>query len=93
MNWLKRALRNWLHSDLNAAEVGLRAGGPGPLSILGSMDNPSALMVTPIDNGFLIINRKYNPNGPDSVTAMFVADAESLSAALINRLAQSRLKI
>lgn len=93
MNWLKRALRNWLHSDLPVAEVGPKAGGPDPLSSFGSMDNPSVLMVTPIDNGFLIVNRKYNPNGPDSITAMFAADAESLSAALVNRLAQARLKI
>ena len=82
----------WLHNNQVTA-VGLKPGEPDPLSVHATMDNPSVLMVTPIDNGFLIMNRKYNPNGPDSITAMFAADAESLSAALVSRLAQARLKI
>ncbi len=93
MRWLKRMIHNWLYSDQLGQKVAIKGEGPNPIQLLGSMDNPSVLMVAPIDNGFLIMNRKYNPNGPDSINAMFAADAESLSAALVNRLAQARLKI
>jgi len=91
MNWLRRLVRSWLH--LNSPEVASVSISSGQLSYLASPDNPAALLVTPIENGFLIMTRKYNPNGPDSVSAMFAADAESLSAALLNRLAQARLKL
>lgn len=90
---IRHAIWRWLHANQLSQGVAAKSNGPDSLQILGSMDNPSVLMVAPIDNGFLIINRRYNPTGPDSINAMFAADAESLSAALVNRMAQARLKI
>jgi hypothetical protein len=84
-------VRSGLH--LNSPGVASASISSGQLGYLASPDNPAALLVAPIENGFLIMTRKYNPNGPDSVSAMFAADAESLSAALLNRLAQARLKL
>jgi hypothetical protein len=91
MRWLKRVIRNWLRDDEPA--LGNRPEGSNYLNLVATVDNPAAIMVAPIDNGFLIMSRKYNPSGPDHISATFAADADTLSAALISRMAQARLKM
>ena len=90
MNWLKRIVRRWLAEDLYS-EVAVKGGAPTPLNLLSDVENPALVTVVPIDNGFLLMNRQYNPNGPDRVSAMYAADADSLATALVNRLAHQKL--
>jgi hypothetical protein len=89
MNWLRRMLRSWLHNDQAVS------GHPinDPLAPIGNLDNPSTLTVTSIENGFLVISRKFNPSGPDVITATFAGDLESLNSVLTSRLAHARLKM
>jgi hypothetical protein len=88
MNWLKRILRNWLHNGA----IGIDNGN-NPLLAASDSNNPAALTVIAIENGFLVMSRKYNPNGPDSVSATFATDVDDLTGVLVSRLAQTRLKI
>jgi hypothetical protein len=90
MNWFKRIVRRWLAEDL-FSEVAGKGGPTSPLNLLSDQENPTLITVVPIDNGLLLMNRQYNPNGPDRVSAMYAADAESLATALVNRLAHQKL--
>jgi hypothetical protein len=62
------------------------------LAVMASSDNPKTMTVTPISNGFLVMSRRYNPNGPDKVDATFAGTAEELTTVLIAELVAARMK-
>ena len=66
--------------------------GGTPLHLLAALDNPAALSVVPIRNGFLVCSRVYNPNGPDRVEAIFASEVVELSDRLIAEMTARRLK-
>jgi hypothetical protein len=57
------------------------------------MDNPKTSSVVEIENGFLLMSRKFNTNKPDTITAMFAKDPAELSEMLTSRLVQARIKL
>jgi len=67
------------------------AGGVTALHRIADPDNMSAVSVVAIQNGFLVCRRLYNPNGPDTVTANYVATAEELGPTLVAVLAAQRI--
>lgn len=67
--------------------------GLSPLLVLTAQDNPAALSVVPIRNGFLVCSRVYNPNGPDRVEATFASEVGELSDRLIAEMTARRLKL
>ena len=86
---------NWLSRLFGSAAS---QGGPvaahsraSPLHYMVDYENPAAVSVIPIQNGFLLARRRYNPNGPDAVTATFVATADEIGPALVADLAAARL--
>jgi hypothetical protein len=64
-----------------------------PLLLLSAQDNPAALSVVPIRNGFLVCSRVYNPNGFDSVEATFASGIGELSDTLVAQMTAARLKL
>ena len=90
MSWLKRTLRSWLHSDLSKVPVASGAA-PSLLHAMASPDSPGACTVVAIRNGFLVCTMKYNPQGPNHVTATFAATIADLTDALAAELATQRL--
>jgi hypothetical protein len=73
--------------------VVLRSHNEGtPLHLLAAQENPAALSVIPIRNGFLVCSRVYNPNGPDRVEAIFASEVVELSDRLIAEMTARRLK-
>lgn len=62
------------------------------LNMLSHWENKQNLSVVPINNGFLICTRVYNPNGPDYIEATHVADVETLGTTIVAQLAAMRLK-
>ena len=92
MSWLRRAVRRWLEGPMQeASSMGIR-GHTDVLQIMSSSENPKTLTVTPIRNGFLVMGRRYNPSGPDSVDATFAATVEDLTTVLIADLVAARIK-
>ena len=85
-NFIQRIRGNQKRLDVVAA-----GDGPRPLNWMASPDNPDTLMVIPINNGFLVAARKYNPTGADKVAATFAPDAQALSDTLVSLLAQQKL--
>lgn len=90
MRWLRELVLRWLGFHHPAA-LG-KDGGDSPLPMMSHWENPKALVVVQVKNGFLICHRIYNPNGPDAVEATFAPDADSLGPMLIAELAVLRLK-
>lgn len=87
MNWLRRIVRRWLYPD----EV-VKASSPGILGWLQSEENnPTAVTVTAIHNGFLVMRRTYNPSGPDKIEAIHASTAEDLANIIVGQLAVNRL--
>ncbi len=92
MRWLRRMVRRWLEGPMpEVAPMGSR-GQSEVLAVMASSDNPKTLTVTPIRNGFLVMGRNYNPNGPDKIDATFAATAEELTTVLIADLVAARIK-
>lgn len=89
MNWLRRKLRRWIYDEAVPEPIG--HGANGLLGMLAAPDNPSTYSVMRIDNGFLVMRRKYNPNGPDAINAVFAADAEQLTNTLVAQMTAHRI--
>lgn len=86
MNWLRR-----LFAGTNRGGMVASRSDASPLHYVSDQDNPASISVIPIQNGFLLTRRKYNPNGPDAVTATFIATPDELGPALVADLAAARL--
>jgi hypothetical protein len=86
-------LRNFMQRirSGNPSNAVVAGDGPRPLNWMASPDNPDTLTVIPINNGFLVAARKYNPAGADKVDATFAPDAQALSDTLVSLLAQQKL--
>lgn len=82
------------NGQVGAVEVA--PGGEGStnqiLNMITHWENKQNLSVVPINNGFLICSRVYNPNGPDFIEATHVADVETLGTTIVAQLAAMRLK-
>jgi hypothetical protein len=87
----------WLRDLLPQKDIGGLVAhshdGGTPLLILSAQDNPAALSVVPIRNGFLVCSRVYNPNGPDRVEATFTSGIGELSDTLVAQMTAARLKL
>ena len=95
MDWLKRALRNWLHSDTKAEVAGHSPHSP-LMYALGEAGDRHYIAV-PVDNGFALITRAADdiystmkPGGPRAIVT-FCASAEELSNILVAKMAQHKL--
>jgi hypothetical protein len=88
MGILRGAILRWLRRYY----LGVESSPVSPLYHMADMDNPQSIFVAEIENGFLLVNRKYNPNKPDTITAMYAKDPEELSQILTNRLVAARIK-
>jgi hypothetical protein len=95
MSWLRRLIFNWMRKEQelrNGASPGLlRNGDHSPLAVLVQDDANRAVSVTVIRNGFLLIRRTFNPNGPDKIDALYAATAEDLGPTLVAEMAAIRL--
>lgn len=63
-------------------------------SLIGELAHPGhnqSFNVAPIRNGFLLLRRTYNPNGPDRIDAVYAASAEEIGPLLVAELAASRI--
>ncbi|MEI2420998.1 hypothetical protein V6O07_12055 [Arthrospira platensis SPKY2] len=93
--WLKRLLRDWLLGDdrneMQSSRPGRYADTCVLLNSLVSSDNPTALSVVRIENGFLVARRRHNPTGPDHVDATYAATPEDLTAVLVSNMVHTRL--
>jgi hypothetical protein len=87
MDWLRRKFRSWLYPDEVVAK-----GSPAILGWLQSEENnPTAVTVTAIHNGFLVMRRTYNPSGPDKIAAIHASTSEDLANIIIGQLAINKL--
>lgn len=91
MKWLRELALRWLGFHTPTA-LSADNGNVNPLPMMSHWENPKSLTVVQVRNGFLICHRIYNPNGPDSVDAIFAPDASSLGPMLIAELSALRLK-
>ena len=94
MSWLRNRVLAWLggHPEGGLAPAGLgKDVGSIPLLHLANPENPKALSVVTIRNGFLICSRTYNPNGPDKVEAIFAETADNLGPMLVAEMAAMRI--
>lgn len=90
MKWLRNRIMRWLHGQPATEPVG-HGAAHGLLPLIATPDNPAAIYVVGIRNGFLLCRRTYNPNGPDAIDATFAGTVDELSVALVNTLATQRL--
>ena len=95
MNWLKRAIRNWLHSNQSVEVAGHSPQSP-LMFALGEAGERHYVTV-PVQNGFALITRVpediYAPAKPNDPRASvtFCASAEDLSNTLIAKMAHHKL--
>ena len=89
MSWLRRAMRNWLSAPANSVEAAPMS--PTLLHTLAQPDSERSCNVVAIKNGFLVCTMRYNPNGPNIVTATYAQDSTSLTEVIIAEMATQRL--
>lgn len=83
---LRNIIMRWL--GFTRAEV----HSESMLSHMSNDHNKGTFTVTPIVNGFLVIERTYNPSGPDTLRAVHAPDLTSLSGVLVSVLTAQKLK-
>jgi hypothetical protein len=95
MNWLKRKLRNWLHSDQKVEAAGL--SHDNPLVFMLGQSSDRHYITIPVENGFALITRTvedhhspYKSNGPRA-TVTFCPSAEDLGQTIIAKMAHHKL--
>ncbi len=95
-NIFRRLFTSVVHVKNGQVSVETAPSGEGSanqvLNMLSHWENKQNLSVVPINNGFLICTRVYNPNGPDYIEATHVADVETLGTTIVAQLAAMRLK-
>lgn len=92
MNWLRGLIYNWLHQYEQPNQPRVATYPSHNLQMLAHEDNNATIIVSPIANGFLLSQRRYNPSGPDKIDAIFVGTPDELGPTLVSLLAQQRLK-
>lgn len=97
MNWLRRKIMRWLHSDqvVEASSRGL--GSDNPLLFALGQAGDRHYIAVPVENGFALITRTaedaYSPvksNSPRAVVT-FCPDAENLGDTIIAKMAHHKL--
>ncbi len=91
MKWLRKRLLRWLGFEPTHGDA-IKGENLSPLPMMAHWENPKAMVVVPVKNGFLICNRVYNPNGPDPIEATYAPDAAALGPLLIAEMTAMRLK-
>lgn len=94
MSWLRNRVVAWLNGHPGGGLASARLGkeiGSVPLLHMANPENPQALSVVTIRNGFLICSRTYNHNVPDKVEAIFVDTADNLGPMLVAEMAAMRI--
>lgn len=97
MNWLRRRIMRWLHSD-QVVEVGPRGlGSDSPLLFALGQAGDRHYIAVPVENGFALITRSteemYAPVKPNSPRAVvtFCPDAENLGNTIVAKMAHHKL--
>jgi hypothetical protein len=95
MNWLKRVLRNWLHSDTRFVADSHAPHSPLMYSLGEAGDRH--YVAVPVENGFALITRDVGDphSGINRISpraaVTFCRSAEELSNTLVAKMAQHKL--
>ena len=89
---LQRRVQGYGSNAVDAAAPQHQVGGIATLQRIHEPSASNTASVVRINNGFLVTQFVYNPNGPDGYSCTYAEDLETLAQVLVSTFAAQRLK-